>query len=91
MLTNIHSAHSTTQCPTRSSQNTIALSNDQNYSHKHVGLEVTHQATNVAPNITQTNPIKQMAPASNQNQRQLFKGKLAYTKSDYTHYNLTKQ
>ena len=65
------------------------LSNgNQSHSHKYVGLEITHQATNIEPNITQTNPINQMAPASNQNLRQQSQGKLAYTKSSYTH-NLT--
>lgn len=55
-----------------------------------VGLEMTHQATNVAQNITQTTTITQMEPAGNQYRRQPTQGQLAYTKSSYTPPDRTK-
>ena len=71
---------------TSSKLSTIALSTGhKSHHHKYVGLEITHQATNVAPNITQPNTNNRMALASNQNLRQQSQGKLAYTKSSYTH------
>lgn len=47
-----------------------------------VGLETTHQATNEAQKIAQTNTITQMEPAGNQYQRQQqTQRELAYTTS----------